>query len=85
MKEGKMLFAQMMELVPWKTFSRIAERHKGDADARTLGCIDLFLVWAFARRYFVLNLSTGLFGRREERGFMCLLAQPHAARIAHCH
>jgi hypothetical protein len=38
-----------MEFVPWKTFGRIIERHKGDAGVRTLGCADLFRVMAFAQ------------------------------------
>jgi hypothetical protein len=37
---GKTLLAQVMEFVPWKTFARIIERHKGDAGVRTLGCAD---------------------------------------------
>jgi hypothetical protein len=49
MNVGKTLFAQVMEFVPWKTFSRIVERHKGDAGVRTLGCADLFRVMAFAQ------------------------------------
>jgi len=32
MNMGKTLFAQVMEFVPWKTFGRIIERHKGDAE-----------------------------------------------------
>jgi len=31
MNVGKTLFAQVLEFVPWKTFGRIIERHKGDA------------------------------------------------------
>ena len=49
MNVGKTLFAQVMEFVPWKTFGRIIQRHKGDAGVRTLGCADLFRVMAFAR------------------------------------
>ena len=49
MNVGKTLFAQVMEFVPWKTFGRIIERHKGDAGVRTLGCADLFRVMAFAQ------------------------------------
>jgi len=41
MNVGKTLFAQVMEFVPWKTFARIIERHKGDVGVRTLGCADL--------------------------------------------
>src|SRR5438093_1475292 len=43
MNVGKTLFAQVMEFVPWKTFGRIIERHKGDAGVRTLRCVDLCL------------------------------------------
>jgi len=49
MNVGKTLFAQIMEYVPWKTFSRIIDRHGGDAGARTLDCADLFRVMAFAQ------------------------------------
>ena len=49
MNVGKTLFAQVMEFVPWKTFGRIIERHKGDVGVRTLGCADLFRVMAFAQ------------------------------------
>jgi len=49
MNVGKTLFAQVMEYVPWKTFGRIIERHKGDAGVRTLGCADLFRVMTFAQ------------------------------------
>lgn len=49
MNVGKTLFAQVMEFVPWKTFSRIIERHCGDAGVRTLGCADLFRILAFAQ------------------------------------
>ena len=49
MNVGKTLFAQVMEFVPWKTFARIIERHKGDAGVRTLGCADLFRIMAFSQ------------------------------------
>ncbi|MEO8837181.1 MAG: IS4 family transposase [Herbaspirillum sp.] len=49
MNVGKTLFAQVMEFVPWKTFGRIIDRHRGDAGVRTLACADLFRVMAFAQ------------------------------------
>ena len=49
MNVGKMLFSQVIEYVPWKTFGRIIERHDGDAGVRTLGCADLFRVMAFSQ------------------------------------
>jgi hypothetical protein len=49
MNVGKTLFAQVMEFVPWKTFARIIERHKGDVGVRTLDCADLFRIMAFSQ------------------------------------
>ena len=49
MNMGKMLFVQVMEFVPWKTFGRIIERHKSDACVRMLGCADLFRIMAFSQ------------------------------------
>jgi len=49
MNVGKTLFAQGMEFVPWKTFGRIVEGHKGDAGVRTLTCADLFRIMAFSQ------------------------------------
>lgn len=49
MNVGKTLFAQVMEFVPWKTFGRIIQRHRGDAGVRTLSCADLFRVMVFAQ------------------------------------
>jgi Transposase DDE domain/Domain of unknown function (DUF4372) len=49
MNVGKTLFAQVMEYVPWKTFGRIIERHRGDAGVRTLSCAELFRVMVFAQ------------------------------------
>lgn len=49
MNMGATLFAQLMELVPWKTIGRIIERHRVDAGVRTLVCADPFCILAFAR------------------------------------
>ena len=49
MNAGKTLFAHLMDFLPWKTFSRIVARHQGDRGVRTLGCLDLFRVLAFAQ------------------------------------
>ena len=47
MNGAKLLFAQVMGFVLWKTFLRIIERHDCDAGVFTLGCADLFRVMAF--------------------------------------
>jgi hypothetical protein len=38
-----------MEFVPWKTFERIIERHKGDAGGRTPSCAGLFRIMSFSQ------------------------------------
>jgi hypothetical protein len=49
MYAGKMVFAQIMEHLPWKTFHRIVNRHQGDHRARTLNCAEHFRILAFAQ------------------------------------
>jgi hypothetical protein len=38
MNLGKTLFAQVMGLLPWKTFHRIVDRHDGDCQVRSMTC-----------------------------------------------
>ena len=49
MNVGKTLFAQLMEFVPWTSFSRIVQRHGGDAGVRRMNCAEQFRVMAFAQ------------------------------------
>ena len=49
MHNGKTLFAQGMEFIPWKTFQRIIDRHHGDSGVRTLSCAELFRILAFSQ------------------------------------
>ena len=49
MDTGKMLFAQIMDFLPWKTFHRIVARYDGDYRVRTLPCAEQFRVLAFAQ------------------------------------
>ena len=49
MNAGETLFSQVMEFVPWKSFGRIIDRHRGDAGVRTLGSSDLFRIIPFAQ------------------------------------
>jgi hypothetical protein len=46
---GKTLFAQVMDVLPWKTFHRIVVRYGGDYRARTLSCAEQFRIMAFAQ------------------------------------
>jgi len=49
MNTGKTLFAQLMDFLPWTTFTRIVERYDGDRAIRTLSCAEQFRVMAFAQ------------------------------------
>jgi hypothetical protein len=49
MYTGKTLFAQLMDFLPWTTFSRIVTRYDGDHRVRTLPCTEHFRVMAFAQ------------------------------------
>ena len=40
MNIGKTLFAQIMEFVPWTSFSRIVQRYSGDSGVRRLTCAE---------------------------------------------
>ena len=49
MNVGKTLFAQIMEFVPWTSFTRIVDRYAGNAGVRRLTCAEQFRVMAFAQ------------------------------------
>lgn len=49
MNVGKTLFAQLMEFVPWTSFSRIVQRYGGNAGVRSLSCAEQFRAMAFAQ------------------------------------
>ncbi|BAP87319.1 transposase IS4 family protein [Burkholderiales bacterium GJ-E10] len=49
MYAGKLVFAQIMEFAPWKTFGVLVEKYQGDANVRTFRRIDPFLCMAFAQ------------------------------------
>ena len=46
---GKTLFAQLMDFLPWTTFTRIVERHGGDRYVKSLACTEQLRVMAFAQ------------------------------------
>jgi hypothetical protein len=49
MNIGKTLFAQVMEFIPWSSFSRIVKRYQGDAGVRSLSAAEHFRAMAFAQ------------------------------------
>ena len=46
---GKTLFAQLMDFLPWSTFSRLVDRYDGDLRVRTLTCGEQYRAMAFAQ------------------------------------
>jgi hypothetical protein len=49
MNAGKTLFAQLMDCLPWSTFTRIVARYDGDRAVRTLPCTEQYRAMAFAQ------------------------------------
>ena len=49
MNVGKTLFAQLMEFIPWTSFTRIVDRYSGNSGVRRLSCAEQFRVMAFAQ------------------------------------
>jgi len=49
MHAGKLVFAQLMEFVPWHRFHRLVTKYRGDFNVRTFSCLDQFLCMAFAQ------------------------------------
>ena len=49
MNAGKTLFAQLMDFLPWTTFSRIVTRYGGDRGVRGFKCAEQFRAMAFAQ------------------------------------
>lgn len=46
---GKTLFAQLMDFLPWTTFTRIVARYGGNRRVRTLPCAEQYRILAFAQ------------------------------------
>ena len=49
MNAGKLLFAQLMDFLPWTSFARSVARYGGDRRVRNLSCTEQFRAMAFAQ------------------------------------
>jgi hypothetical protein len=49
MYEGKMVFSQVLELVPWRRFQTCVERYQGDHKIKSFYCHEFFRVMVFAQ------------------------------------
>ena len=67
MNAGKTLFSQLMDCLPWSTFTRIVARYGGDHSVQTFPCTEQYRAMAFAQLTYRESL-------RDIEA--CLLAQP---------
>jgi hypothetical protein len=49
MYAGKTLFSQLMDCLPWSTFTRLVARYRGDFSVQTLPCAEQYRAMAFAQ------------------------------------
>lgn len=49
MYEGKMIFAQLLSIVPWRRFQTCVDRYNGDRKVKAFYCHEFFRVMAFAQ------------------------------------
>jgi hypothetical protein len=49
MNAGKLLFAQLMDFLPWTSFARSVARYRGDLRVRSLTCTEQYRAMAFAQ------------------------------------
>ena len=66
MNTGKTLFAQLMDFLPWTTFTRIVDRYGGDHRVRTLSCAEQYRSMAFAQLTYRESLRDIEIGPRIE-------------------
>ncbi len=49
MYEGKLIFSQLMDFVPWRRFQTCVKRYRGDYKVKAYTCAEQFRVMAFAQ------------------------------------
>ena len=73
MNTGKTLFAQLMDFLPWTTFTRIVDRYGGDHRVRTLSCAEQYRSMAFAQLTYRESLRYRVYSAPTDRstGIIC--------------
>ena len=85
MNVGKTLFAQIMEFVPWTSFTRIVDRYAGNSGVRRMTCAEQFRVMAFAQltwRESLRDIEVTLAANASKRYAMGLRHNVHRATLA---
>lgn len=52
MNQGKTIFAQILETIPWRRFQTCVDRHRGDWHVQSFDCNEFFRVMLFAQLTF---------------------------------
>jgi Transposase DDE domain/Domain of unknown function (DUF4372) len=85
MNSGKTLFAQLMEFVPWTSFTRIVARYSGDARVTALPCTEHFRIMAYAQltwRESLRDIEATLSANRAKLYAMGLRQAPARSTLA---
>ena len=85
MNVGKTLFSQVMEFVPWTSFTRIVDRYSGNAGVRRMSCAEQFRVMAFAQltwRESLRDIEVTLGANATKRYAMGLRHEVHRSTLA---
>jgi Domain of unknown function (DUF4372) len=49
MYQGRFVFSQFLQHLPWRTFRRLVRKYDGERYAKCFSCVDQFLCMAFAQ------------------------------------
>jgi hypothetical protein len=79
MYAGQLVFAQLIEHLPWHTFRRIVERYGGDRRVRDFSCASQFRCMAFAQLSYREVLRKLRVNAPVARFDLCLTRFPWAA------
>ena len=85
MNLGKTLFAQVMDFVPWTSFTRIVNRYGGDVRASSFPCTEHFRVMAYAQltwRESLRDIEDTLSANPSKRYAMGLRHEVHRSTLA---
>ncbi len=85
MYTGKTLFAQLIDFLPWTTFTRLVARYGGNHRVRTLPCSDQFRILAFAQltyRESLRDIEACLAAQAAKRYHMGIRAPVKRATLA---
>ena len=74
MYAGKTIFSQLMDCLPWSTFTRLVARYDGDNSVHALPCAEQYRAMAFAQLTYReslrdIELPVGATGKALSYGF----------------